>query len=108
MSEGQDEGVNGQIVLYYLVLRMTSKNTIKYLFILAVIIAAGFALADSLGFFNPKPYTAVSHGSHFHYVPEDRDPKVGIDKFPQQEPRAFEVITPTGQIVHQDSVDIRK
>jgi hypothetical protein len=87
---------------------MTSKNIIKYVFIAAVLIAAGFALADSLGFFNPKPYTAVSHGSHVHYVPEDRDPDVAINKFPQQEPRAFEVITATGQIVHQDSIDVTK
>lgn len=78
---------------------MTSKNTLKYLFIAAVIVAAGFALADSLGFFNPKPYTAVSHGSHFHYVPENRDPNVGIDKFPTQEPGPDELITPQGQIV---------
>lgn len=83
---------------------MTSKNIIKYIFITVVLIAAGFALADALGFFNPKPYTAVSHGSHFHYVPENRDPDVGIDKFPQQEPRSFEVITPTGQVVHKDSL----
>lgn len=83
---------------------MTSKNLIKYIFIAVVLVAAGFALADALGFFNPKPYTAVSHGAHYHYVPEDRDPNVGIDKFPQQEPRSFEVITPTGQVVHRDSV----
>lgn len=78
---------------------MTSKNKFKYLFIAAVIAASGFALLDSLGFFNPKPYTEVPHGSHFHYVPEDRDPKVGIDKFPQEEPGPDEIITPTGQIV---------
>ena len=78
---------------------MTSKNTLKYIFIALVLVAAGFALADALGAFNPKPYTAVSHGSHFHYVPEDRDPNVGIDKFPQEEPQADEIITPTGQIV---------
>ncbi len=84
---------------------MTSKNIIKYVFIAAVLIAAGFALADALGFFNPKPYTAVTHGSHVHYVPENRDPKVGIDKFPQQKPRPFEVIAPTGQVMHRDSVD---
>lgn len=83
---------------------MTSKNIFKYVFIAVVLVVAGFALADALGWFNPKPYTAVSHGSHFHYVPEDRDPDVGIDKFPQKEPRSFEVITPTGQIVHKDSL----
>lgn len=78
---------------------MTSKNKLKYLFLLGVIIAAGFALADSLGFFNPKPYTAVNHGSHNHYVPENRDPNVGINKFPMEEPGPGEMITPTGQIV---------
>lgn len=83
---------------------MTSKNIIKYIFIAAVLIVAGFAMADALGWFNPKPYTAVSHGSHVHYVPENRDPDVGIDKFPQQEPLPTEVITPTGQIVPKDSL----
>jgi len=83
---------------------MTSKNLIKYIFIAVVLVAGSFALADALGWFNPKPYTGVSHGSHVHYVPEDRDPDVAINKFPQQEPRAFEGITATGQIVHQDSL----
>lgn len=84
---------------------MTTKNKFKYIFIFVVLIAAGFALADSLGYFNPKPYTAVSHGSHFHYVPENADPNVGIDKFPMTEPGLREVITPTGQIVHEDSLE---
>ncbi|WP_020403962.1 plastocyanin/azurin family copper-binding protein [Gracilimonas tropica] len=78
---------------------MTSKNKLKYLFILGVLIAAGFALADSLGFFNPKPYTAVNHGSHNHYVPDNRDSGVGINRFPMEEPGPGEMITPTGQIV---------
>lgn len=78
---------------------MTSKNKFKYLFLLGVLIAGGFALADSLGFFNPKPYTAVNHGSHNHYVPENRDSGVGINRFPMEEPGPGEMITPTGQIV---------
>lgn len=83
---------------------MTAKNKFKYLFIVVVIILAAFALADSLGYFNPKPYTAVSHGSHVHYVPENADPDVMIDKFPQVPPGPREVITPTGQVVPQDSL----
>lgn len=86
---------------------MTSKNKLKYIFIVLVVVAAGFALSDALGFFNPKPYTEVSHGSHVHYVPEDRDPKVGIDKFPQQEPGPGEMITPTGQIVKKSEWEKR-
>ncbi|MDX1638464.1 MAG: hypothetical protein R3281_10870 [Balneolaceae bacterium] len=81
---------------------MNAKNKLKYIFIVAVIVAGGFALADSLGFFNPKPYTEVSHGSHVHYVPENRDPNVGIDKFPTEPPGPNEVITPQGQIVSKE------
>ena len=78
---------------------MTSKNKWKYLFVGVVLILAGLAMADALGYFNPKPYTAVSHGSHSHYVPHDRNPDVSIDKFPQEEPGPNEKITPEGQIV---------
>ncbi len=85
---------------------MTTKNRLKYLFIVLVLVAAGFALADSLGYFNPKPYTAVSHGSHFHYVPENADPDVAINKFPQAPPGPNEMITPTGQIVPKDSFEL--
>lgn len=78
---------------------MTKKNTIKYIFIAAVIVIACFALADSLGFFSETPYTAVSHGSHVHYVPHDRDPSVPISEFPQQKPGPNEKIAPDGRII---------
>lgn len=81
---------------------MTAKNKWKYLFIAVVVALAGLALADALGYFNPKPYTAVSHGSHSHYVPDDRDPNVPINNFPQEEPGPGEKISPTGQIVPAD------
>jgi hypothetical protein len=78
---------------------MTSKNKLKYIFIVLVLALAGVALADALGYFNTKPYTAVSHGSHSHYVPYDRDPDVPINRFPQEEPSSRERITPQGQVV---------
>lgn len=81
---------------------MTAKNKFKYIFIAVALVVAGLALADSLGYFNEKPYTRVSHGAHDHFVPHDRDPDVSIDKFPQEEPRPSEMITPTGQIVNKD------
>lgn len=70
-------------------------------FVIFIIIggAAAFALADALGVYNKKGYTEVSHGSHIHYVPTNRDPDVGLSKFPSKEPAEDEMITPTGQIV---------
>ena len=78
---------------------MSSKRNIKYLFIIAVMVVAGFALVDALGYFNPRPYTIVKHGAMSHYVPYNREPDVKISRFPTRPPGPDELITPTGQIV---------
>jgi hypothetical protein len=82
---------------------MTIKNKFKYTVIAVVLILAGFAMADALGFFNPKPYTKVSKGSHAHYVPDNRDPDVSITRFPKRPPGPNERITPKGQIVKKQN-----
>lgn len=74
-------------------------SKIKFLILALVLLIAGLALADSLGFFNPKPYTAVTHGPMIHYVPRNRDPDVPIERFPTREPGPGEMITPEGQMV---------
>lgn len=81
---------------------MTAKNKLKYYFIAFVIIMAGFAMADSLGVFNTKGYTEVSHGSHIHYVPDDRDSNVPIHNFPTEAPGPDQRITPDGRVVSQN------
>jgi len=87
------------------IVEIGKRKAVKYIFIVVVVVAAAFALLDSTGFFNPKPYTAVSLGSNVYYVPKDRDPDVSIDKFPTVKPLPSQVITPTGQIVPKDSVE---
>lgn len=84
---------------------MTAKNRIKYLFIACIGILALVAMADALGFFNEKPYTEVTHGSHIHYVPHDRKSDVPIHNFPQQEPGPDQEITPTGQLVRSGAAE---
>lgn len=78
---------------------MDRKKTFKYIFIVAVFALAGLALADAVGVFNSKPYKAVAHGSHVHYVPNDRAPGTKIDDFPMEKPAPDETITPTGKVV---------
>ena len=68
---------------------------IAFLILLVLMV---FALYDSLGFSNTKGYTGVNHGSHVHYVPDDRNPEVGISKFPMTPPKDNEYITPNGII----------
>lgn len=77
---------------------LTRKN-IRILFVSFIVLLAGFVIADSLGFFDTKPYREVPHGNHSHFVPHDRDPNVSISDFPTRPPRKGERITPTGQIV---------
>lgn len=84
---------------------MISKRLLLSLFALLVIIAGAFALADALGMYNEKGYTGISHGSHVHYVPANRDPDVSISRFPTTEPGPDEKITPTGQIVKKTEND---
>jgi hypothetical protein len=81
---------------------MSRKNLIKYLFIVAVFVIAAFAVADSLGVFIDKPYKAVPHGTHNHYVPFDRKEGVPIGDFPTEEPGPNEKITPEGQVVRKN------
>lgn len=89
-------------------MKIGKRKAVKYIFIVVVVVVAAFALLDSTGVFNPKPYTAVSLGSNVYYVPNDRDPDVSIDKFPTIKPLPSEAITPTGQIVPKDSMKSSK
>jgi len=84
---------------------MMSKNKLKYLFFVAVLVGTGFALADAIGAFNTKPYHIVHHGAMNHYVPDNRDPGVKIERVPTRPPGPGEIITPTGQIVKKAKWD---
>ena len=72
-----------------------------YIFLTVILIVAGFAMADSLGWLSNKPYKAVPHGTHNHYVPLDRDPDVPLGEFPTQPPGPNQKITPDGRIVNK-------
>ncbi|MBP3191306.1 hypothetical protein [Natronogracilivirga saccharolytica] len=76
-----------------------NRKRIRTIFIAFALVLAGLVIADSMGFFDSKPYREVPHGNHSHYVPHDRDPAIPISDFPTTPPREGEKITPTGQIV---------
>ncbi|MEX0680055.1 MAG: hypothetical protein WD097_01620 [Balneolales bacterium] len=78
---------------------MNLRGKIRLLFVAMAVLLAGLVLADSLGFFDKRPYREISHGNHSHYVPNDRDPNMSISDFPTRPPREGERITPYGQIV---------
>lgn len=58
-----------------------------------------FVMRQVLDPFGSKGYVEISHGSHVHYVPEDRDPNVPISNFPQEPPGPNERILPDGRVV---------
>ncbi len=69
--------------------------------VLAMVVAVLF-FVNALGVFDDKPYRAVPHGNHYHYVPIDRDMSVPLDAFPTVPPRPGERILPNGQIVREN------
>jgi len=74
-------------------------NILVYLLLILIVGIAFVAVGDSLGLFSDKPYKAIPHGTHNHYVPHDRDPDVPIGDFPTQPPSEKEVITPDGRVI---------
>lgn len=77
---------------------------IRFLAFMGVVaVLGGFAIADSIGLFNTKPYTEITHGSHIHYVPLDRDPDVSLSRFPTTPPGPDEIITPTGIVIKRNA-----
>jgi hypothetical protein len=73
----------------------------RWFLIVALVIFFGFALADSQGVFDKRPYYEVPHGDHTHYVPKDCDPPLPVSNAPQRPPGPNERIDCTGQIVPQ-------
>jgi hypothetical protein len=84
---------------------MDSRKWFKIIVVAIGLLFFAFVLADSLGLFSSAPYTAVPHGDHVHYVPNDRDPDVPLGQFPTVEPRPGEIITPDGEVVPDRSTD---
>lgn len=78
---------------------MNVRNRVKVAVWVVVALFFGVVLADALGVFSAEPYTAVPHGNHVHYVPDDRDPNVPVNEFPMREPEAGQTISPQGEIV---------
>lgn len=83
---------------------MNSRKWFKVAIAVIALLFFAFVLADSMGLFRSAPYTAVPHGDHVHYVPNDRDPDVPLGQFPTIEPEPGEIITPEGDVVPESSV----
>lgn len=70
----------------------------RWMIVVLVVLFVGVMMADALGVFNDQPYTAVPHGSHNHYVPNECEDIVASD-FPTVEPAPGERITCEGDVV---------
>jgi hypothetical protein len=67
---------------------------------LAAVALIALAFADALGAFKTTSYTAVPHGNHSHYVPDECE-DVRTGDFPMRAPGEDERITCAGQIVSE-------
>jgi len=59
----------------------------------------GWLLLDAMGVFDETEYTAIPHGSHDHYVPNELDEGVGADNCPTRAPEVDEFISLQCQMI---------
>jgi hypothetical protein len=75
------------------------RKRLRWIVLVIVLIFFVVVMRQVLDPFGDQGYVEISHGDHSHYVPEDRDPNVGLDRFPTVPPGPDERILPNGQIV---------
>ncbi len=85
---------------------VTSRQKLRLVLFAVLLLFVGFALSDVLGLrpshtgvVGPEGYTAISHGSHSHYVPNGWTGDPPLSNFPQAPPPPGMTIGPTGEIV---------
>lgn len=78
--------------------RTSRRTTLRWALLVVGLLFLGLVVADSLGAFSSTPYTAIPHGSHSHYVPNECE-DVSAGDFPTQPPGPGERITCDGRVV---------
>ena len=85
---------------------MTTRQIVRLALFAGLALLFAFVLRDTLGIgasntgvVSPLGYTAISHGSHTHYVPNDWDGTASISDFPTEPPPPGSTVSATGQIV---------
>lgn len=78
------------------------RKRLRWLVLIVVLIFFVIVMRQVLDPFDEQGYVEISHGSHSHFVPEDRDPNVSLDRFPTVPPGPNERILPNGQVVSKE------
>ncbi|MBL7978551.1 MAG: hypothetical protein JNN12_09425 [Bacteroidetes Order II. Incertae sedis bacterium] len=73
------------------------KRLIPVILILFVLIAFGRAM----GCWDNSTYSAINHGNHKHYMPNERDAGIGMGNCPTRPPAADEFFSRQCQIIRQ-------
>jgi hypothetical protein len=75
------------------------RKRLRWLLFVVILIFFVLVMRRVLDPFGDQGYVEISHGNHSHFVPEDRDPNVSLDRFPNVAPGPNERILPNGQVV---------
>jgi hypothetical protein len=91
---------------------MTTRQKVRLALFAGLALLFAYVFADALGLrasptgvVSPLGYTAISHGSHTHYVPNDWDGTASISDFPTEAPPPGMTVSATGQVVPMPASD---
>jgi hypothetical protein len=76
----------------------STRPRIRFLYAAAAVFVF-IVVLDALDVFDDKTWTEISHGSHSHFIPYDKDEAVSVSDCPQRAPSETELLSSQCQIL---------
>jgi hypothetical protein len=84
---------------------VSQKRRFKVILSVIAVVVVAVSLIDALDLFSNKAWSEIPHGSHSHYIPNNKDENVSIGDCPQRPPAENEMLSSQCQLIQLVDID---